>query len=457
MTESRLDSLLAIAEEAAASETRDEIAIASPEGEATWSELRSWAEAAASRLSGLRGARVGLVVRPSPASVAALAALERLSSDVFLLNPGLDDAEREETGRRFRLSALVESRRDDGGITLGVRALEGGEPGGGAPTVTILTSGTSGAPKAARHTWESLLRPVRRGSSAAKSRWLVTYPLHLYAGLQVLCQCLADGGCLVIAPRGATSDELACLLVDRRIEFASGTPSFWRRLALFADPARLEHSSLRQITLGGETVDQGVLDLLARRFPNARRVHIYATSEHGRCFSVTDGQAGFPRRFLDGPSPDGVRMKVEGGQLLIQSANAMREYDRYGPGDPTGGEWRPTGDLVRIEGDRVFFEGRISDILNVGGQKVHPLEVERQVRSVPGVADVRVFGRRSSIAGQLVACEIVVEDGFDPEAVRQAVVRHCAERLQDAQRPRFIEIVPQLALSDANKTVRRTS
>jgi acyl-CoA synthetase (AMP-forming)/AMP-acid ligase II len=432
-------------------------AIIGPGGTAAWKDLAEWTGQALGRLSTLARQRVGLITRPAASSVVCLAALDRLSADVFLISPELDEGGRRQLVRDFRLTACVDGAIGAEGLSAEIQLIDGGDPGDGEGMVTILTSGTSGSPKAARHSWEILFRPVRQGLCGDAPRWLLTYPLRLYAGLQVLCQCLVDHGTLVIAPPGASSDEVARLLVEHRVEFASGTPSFWRRLALLADRTLLADCSLRQITLGGETVEQGVLDLLKQRMPRARLIHIYATTEHGRCFSVTDERAGFPKRFLDGPSPDGVQMRIEGGQLVVLSTNAMRGYDRYGQAEQHQGAWRPTGDLVRIEGDRVYFAGRLSDIINVGGSKVHPLEVERYVRSVAGVADVRVYPRRSSVVGQLVACEIVVEEGFDPEVVRAAVSRSCAERLPSEQRPRFIEIVPQLALSEAGKAVRRAS
>ncbi len=116
--------------------------------------------------------------------------------------------------------------------------------------------------------------------------------------------------------------------------------------------------------------------------------------------------------------------------------------------------WIGTGDLVGIDADRVLFRGRRTEIINVGGNKVHPLEVERVIRSVPGVADVRVFGRRSSIAGQLVACEVVSDGRRHDEELQQAVLQTCHANLAAHQRPRLLNIVEQIALSSAQKMVR---
>ena len=177
----------------------------------------------------------------------------------------------------------------------------------------------------------------------------------------------------------------------------------------------------------------------------------------GRCFSVTDGHAGFPARFLDGPSPDGVEMRIDEGELQVRSANAMEGYDPRAPGPEGSGGWFRTGDMVERRDDRILFNGRKSEIINVGGNKVHPLEVERIIRAVPGVVDTRVFGMKSSIAGQVVACEVVAAEGFDPNAVSELVNRECLAALASHQRPRLVTVVDRITLSEAGKAIRSSA
>ena len=190
-----------------------------------------------------------------------------------------------------------------------------------------MTSGTTGEPKAARHSWDSLTRPVRRQAASQPPCWLLAFRPQLYAGLQVILQALLNGGTLVVAPPQAPPDEVVELMAQAGVEFASATPSYWRRLLMSSDAAMQRRVPLVQITLGGEVVDQSILDQLHETFPAARLVHIYATTELGRCFSVTDGRAGFPRAWLDQTSSDGIALQVRGGELWVRSANAMAGYD----------------------------------------------------------------------------------------------------------------------------------
>jgi len=419
----------------------------------TWGALRALAATQTARHADCRGRRVGVVLPATGAAVALLSALDDLAADVFLIAADTDDGAAAALGRALGLAAVLRPADDDAFAPIAGVDGDLALAGGGDGAVTILTSGTTGAPKAARHGWATLARPVRRGGGAGT--WLLSYRPHLYAGLQVLLQALVPGGTLVVPGRDA--HEVARLAAAHGVQFASATPSWWRWLLLFAEPAELARLELRQITLGGEAVDQEILDRLAARFPGTRLVHVDATTELGRCFSVTDGRAGFPRRFLDAPSTDGVELAVRDGELFVRSANAMRAYDpRSAPSSASPGAdgFVPTGDLVSVAGDRCLFIGRAAELLNVGGNKVQPLAVEQVVLGVPGVADVRVYGKRSSLVGQLVACDVVLAAGAARETALAAITARCVERLQPHERPRFLQVVPRIELTAAGKKTR---
>lgn len=448
-------------------ELTDRPAIVDSRTAVSWSQWIALVEAWKKSLSNWRGSRIALSMQPSVQSYAALAALDELTCDAFLLDARLSVDESTALTQRLRVRALVRI------IDSHAQHAAGGDPpipdfeivsqakfdaGSGTSTVTILTSGTSGEPKAVRHTWISLSRPVRATPQEESPRWLLCYPPHLYAGLQVFLQCVVSGGVLVIDDSQGDVRSLIELMVRQRVGYISATPSYWRRIFMLADPKELARVPIVQVTLGGEVVDDGVLSKLAQVYPQARIVHIYATSELGRCFSVTDRKSGFPSRFLDQRSTDGVELRIAEGELLVRSENRMATYDsptRDGVVVAQDG-WTRTGDLVELRGDRVHFIGRMTDIINVGGNKVAPLEVERVIRSVPGVLDVRVYPKGSSIAGQLVACDVVPDANIDPNELRQRISQHCQSALAGHARPRWITIVDQIALTAANK-VRRNN
>lgn len=432
----------------------DQAAVVTPVQTTSWTSLQRQARAFYGELKAVEKRRVGLSLTPAASSYAALAALDRLSCDVFLLDANLPITEARRLSQKLRLGAVVvpgESGRDQG---FEVHELPNEEKWSGESTVTILTSGSTGEPKAARHSWLSIGRPVRKGTGIKSPRWCLTYRPQLYAGLQVMLQCFADRGTLVIPDSHAEPQSTVRFMGDAAVEFVSATPSYWRRLLMFADTNLLRRIPLVQVTLGGEVVDQPLLDRLRQRFPGARLVHIYATTELGRCFGVSDGKAGFPASYLDTVVPGAAELKVEDGELLVRSPNSMGMYDPLSPAQAPVSGWFQTGDLVEIKDDRVHFVGRKSEMINVAGSKVFPIEVERVIRVIPGVFDVRVFGKNSSIAGELVACEIVAAPGQDGQALKEAIVRTCRVQLNSQQQPRLIKLVERIDLSPASKTLR---
>jgi acyl-CoA synthetase (AMP-forming)/AMP-acid ligase II len=432
----------------------DQEAIITRENSTTWRELQSQAQSFVDEHRGVGKRRVGLPFSANTASCAALGALERLESDVFLFNPRLADEETLTLASKLKLGAFLQSEDDGKSSKFRVCELPGEEAWSGSPTVTILTSGTTGEPKAARHSWESLARPIRKGRGNSAPRWLLTYRPNLYAGLQVMLQCFSDRGVLAVPDHEMDPQTIAQFMYKTGVQFVSATPSYWRRLLMFSDAGTLRKVPLVQITLGGEVIDQPILDKLRGHFPQARLVHIYATTELGRCFSVNDGLSGFPASYLSGALQDGTELRIQQEELQVRSANSMRMYDPHSSQMGTAMDWFATGDLVEIRNDRVYFAGRKSDMINVAGSKVYPVEVERVIRVIPGVADVRVFGKTSSIAGELVVCEIVPNLDQDREMLKESVARVCREKLTTYQQPRMIKFVERLSLSSAGKTVR---
>jgi acyl-CoA synthetase (AMP-forming)/AMP-acid ligase II len=306
------------------------------------------------------------------------------------------------------------------------------------------------------HSWSTLAAPVRRDPRYAGTRWLCAYPLNLYAGTQVMLQALLNWATLVV-PNRLEPEAVARTLRDAGVTHAGGTPTFWRQLLLFAPREVLSACRLSQITMGGEPVNQGLLDELSALFPNTRLVHIYASTELGRLFSVTDRREGFPAGYLENPPETGVvSLRIVDNELQARSSNAMLGYDQPGGsagGEPAGG-WVATGDMVEHQGERVLFRGRKSDVINVGGRKVLPADVERVLREVPGVSDVRVYGKGSSLVGQLVAADIVITTGSDENEVRATLDRIARQRLAQHAVPRVIRIVNAVAHSRALKVVR---
>ena len=206
-------------------------------------------------------------------------------------------------------------------------------------------------------------------------------------------------------------------------------------------------SSLRQITLGGEVVDQQILSALKSAAPHVRLTHIYASTELGVCVSVSDGLAGFPLEWLDNGNKS-TQVQIRNGELWINRRNLSASFVT----SPDG--WATTGDIVEVRGGRVHIKGRRTDVLNVGGAKVLPTDVEERLAEVPGVIGARVVGRQNSISGTVVAADIVGAPGTDQAALRTAPFRHCRACLPAYAVPRIIAFVSSLPTTASGKILR---
>lgn len=373
--------------------------------------------------------------------------------------PPVEAAEVGELAERLDHAVVVSPRRDLGGLGLQVihpdELVTGGTDAPAAPPPPVrrphlvLTTGTTGAPRGARHDWGRLEASVARVAPAPEQRWLLAFGLHQFAGLQVLLHVFAAGATLV-APAPRRPIEGLAAMRSLGVTHASATPTYWRFLLAQLRSDGGPVPPLEQITLGGEAVPAPVLQELAAVFPDAAVSQVYASSEFGSTSSMRDGLPGLSTAVLDRPADADVRFKIVDGELWICSRTGMLGYH----GEPeTGDGWRATGDLVEVVDDRILFRGRTSEVINVGGVKVHPLPIEERVAAVPGVEVARVHGRPNAMTGSIVALEVVPAPSVDHDRLRQELRAACAD-LVPAARPRSIRFVEQIATT-GNKIVRR--
>jgi len=311
--------------------------------------------------------------------------------------------------------------------------------------VVVATSGTSGPPKLVEHSWDSLVAAARLSEQWHDLAWLLVYDATRWAGIQVWIQALLTGGTIVV-PASRDPDCVARAIATERVAVLPATPTLLRRLVASADRALLRAAAPERITLGGEAADAVLLQHLEASFPAARVSQVYATTELGEVFRVTDGLPGFPADWIGKTLPGGGRLMVRrDGELLVQLSRDTAQV--------------ATGDVVERRGDRYEFTGRRSDVIVVGGAKVLPRRIEEILRGVPGVADARVWGMPSAITGELVAGEIVLSDPLPaaatPESVRAAALATCRASCEAAAVPRVLDIVRRIATTPAGKVPRR--
>jgi acyl-CoA synthetase (AMP-forming)/AMP-acid ligase II len=282
--------------------------------------------------------------------------------------------------------------------------------------LTLWSSGTTGSPKAIEAPLCQTYGKKKQGNP--DERWLLTYHPGRWAGVSVLLHTL-KARCLLLAPEGA--DQVLSTLLRERPTHVSCSPTLLKIWLGQSSPSDLAQVPLVQITFGGESATQATLDLAQRIWPRARITHTYASTEFGDICSVSDGLEGIPR------SKFAAHVLSDPGELLIQG--------------------RPTGDLWELRGDRYFFLGRTTEIINVAGNKVSPIEVEKVLLAQNSELEmVRVYGVANPLTGQVVAAEYT--GAIEPSALRFRDV------LPKHAWPRRITRVDRIAFSPAHKIVR---
>lgn len=317
------------------------------------------------------------------------------------------------------------------------------------PGLILWSSGSTGKSKASLLDFESLTKKfqeLRRGF-----RTLVFLLLDHIGGINTLFHTLSQGGTVVTA-RQRTPREVCAAIAAHRIQLLPTTPTFLKMLLMSEEYKNFDLSSLEVITYGTEPMPEMTLHALHEAMPGVTLKQTYGLSEVGimptRSKSndslwVKLGEVGFQYKIID-------------NILFIKSDAAMLGYlNAPSPFDEDG--YMNTQDLVEVDGDYVRILGRISELINVGGEKVYPQEVENVILQLPEVLDVTVFGKSNAIMGKVVAARILPRDpNVDRAALKRTIQAHCRNTLEAFKVPMLYEINTQEQHSDRFKKARST-
>ena len=418
------------------------------------------------RLGELRG-RAVLVTTPDPFTAAiALVELDGVARRMVLCPPELSAAHYPQIVREADCDAWV----GDAG-TEATRLGVGTAVTPGPPTVggierrcthetewVLLTSGTTGTPKLVVHSLATLTNAfAAQAAPEPGTIWSTFYDIRRYGGLQVLLRALL-GASLVLASPGESVVDFLTRAAAAGVTHISGTPSHWRKAMISGAIARINPSYVR---LSGEIADQAVLDALRRAFPAAIVAHAFASTEAGVGFEIRDGRAGFPAGLVGAPDLP-AEIDVADGRLRLRSGGTAQGYlgaDALPLKSADG--FTDTGDRLELRDGRYLFMGRSGGIINVGGHKVHPEEVEAVINSLPWVQVSRVAARRSPITGAVVVADVVRrpvaacgEESRSGDDLKHAIQEACREVLAAHKVPVSIRFVPALEVGPSGKLLR---
>jgi acyl-coenzyme A synthetase/AMP-(fatty) acid ligase len=421
------------------------------------------------RLGELSGRCVLIATRDQLAAAVALIELDGVARRVVICTPDLASADFPSVMATAGIDTIVSdydvSARMDVPVPLQVVcsfAITPAKIAQEGPRQTewvLLTSGTTGAPKMVVHTLASLTAPFHaRPNVKTNHVWGTFYDIRRYGGLQILLRALLGRASFVLSGPSESADDYLTRLGAHQVTHISGTPSHWRRALMSPFASAIEP---RYVRLSGEIADQGILDKLRSFYPHAAVGHAFASTEAGLGFEVNDGLEGFPASLV-GASGD-VEMKIQDGSLRIRSNRTAARYLGHEDGSVADSEgFVDTGDMLELRRDRYFFLGRRSGVINVGGLKVHPEEVEAVINSHPAVRMSIARSRKNPIVGSVVVADVVLIDG-PPKAgtlsesaeFEREILRICRQSLAAHKVPAAIRFVPALEVAAAGKLARQ--
>ena len=423
------------------------------------------------RLRELRGRCVLLWTRDQLAAAIALIEIDGVARRLVLCPPDLDPAHLPYVVETAQVDAIVTDRpvEEVGGLSVECvvpceRATRGAKVERPATSETewiLFTSGTTGVPKMVVHTLASLTGAINpTGNLAGPVVWATFYDIRRYGGLQILLRALSGGGSLLLASTGETTESFIERAKTHGVTHITGTPSHWRRALMTPGVRSLSPMYAR---LSGEIADQAVIDHLQATFPLARVAHAFASTEAGVAFEVTDGLAGFPATLLGPREGTDVRLKVENDTLRIRSSRtALRYLGNVKETLLDADGFVDTGDVVEQRAGRWYFVGRRGGIINVGGLKIHPEEVEAVINRHPGVRMSLVTARKNPITGAIVAADVVLAldedralDAPTIESTKAEILAACRRALPAHKVPASIRVVNALQVSASGKLGRR--
>lgn len=304
--------------------------------------------------------------------------------------------------------------------------------------ITIFTSGTTGQPKQVIHTVGSLTRSVRLGDKYKGQVWAYAYnPTHM-AGLQVFFQAFENLNTLINVFNKQRT-EVYELIQKHQITHVSATPTFYRLLL----PFEQAYTSVVRVTLGGEKSDQHLYQAIEKIFPSAKINNVYASTEAGSLFAAKGDCFQIPASLRH-------RFAVADDELLIHKSLLGRsdsfrfEGDYYHSGDLI--EW------VDKEQGLFRFKSRKNELINVGGYKVNPGEVENMLLAMDGIRQVLVFGKPNSVLGNVLCADIQLEAGSS--LTELDIKKALRTQLQDFKIPRRIRFVEEMTLTRTGKLKR---
>lgn len=311
----------------------------------------------------------------------------------------------------------------------------------------LFSSGSTGKPKAMVHNLDTLIDSFKDKKEKSMNMLVFLMFDHI-GGLNTVFNALCMGACLII-PKIKDAKTICELIEKYKIMVLPSSPTFLNLILISEEYKNYDLSSLRMITYGTETMPQSLLLKLKEVFPKVKFLQTFGTSETG--ISTTSSKSS-NSLFMKLEDINGEYKIVE-NELWLRSKTQVLGYLNASMDSFTSDGWFKTGDLVEVDGEYIKIIGRTKEVINVGGQKVLPAEVESVILSIEEISDCMVYAEKNTITGQTVVCDVVLNKNI--ENIKKRVRVFCKDRLDAYKIPTKVNVVDKTNFSDRFKKIRR--
>ena len=314
----------------------------------------------------------------------------------------------------------------------------------------LFSSGSTGKPKAMIHNLDNLIEHYK-GKKEKNINMLVFLIFDHIGGLNTLFNIISMGATAII-PKNRNADEICKIIQDDKIKILPATPTFLNLILISKAYEKYNLNSLRMVTYGTEVMPEKLLKKLKEVFPKVRFLQTFGTSETGIAITASKSS---DSTYLKIDDPD-IEYKIVNGELWLRSKTQIMGYLNASMDSFTEDGWFKTGDLVEVMDDGyIKIVGRSKEIINIGGEKVLPVEVENVLLEIPEVIDCMVYGEKNAITGQTVVVDVVMQEGIDKKEAKKIIRKYCKQKCDNYKIPTKVNLVEKTNFGDRFKKIRK--
>jgi acyl-CoA synthetase (AMP-forming)/AMP-acid ligase II len=296
--------------------------------------------------------------------------------------------------------------------------------------VTIETSGTSGNPKKVFHTIQNLIKNVKILDKYTENIWVNTYDPSKMAFYQVFFQSILNYNTLVNC-FGENFKTISNKINFNYCTHISATPTFYKMLS----SDLLVYNNIKQVTIGGEPVQDSLFKMISLIFPNAKVKNIYASTEASSLLSSNSNIFTIPESLKN-------QVKIENNELLLNK-NLLGNFDCE--------DWFNTGDLIEMVSENSFkINGRKNFLTKVAGYLLNPIQIEEEINKFPFVKICKIYSKNNSVTGNILTCDIVLNEKIEISEIKKQL----SNKLKKHEIPSIFRVVENIVFTETNKIKR---